>query len=349
MQRRNARLRREYLYKKSLEGKEKEEFVQKEKVRVALATGAPLPTELRKDAEGIKSAIDLEDDRTAKLRVRAWVSFLFSGGISVRRESSPLTLNTAPSYSLFPLFFSFFLPLQSHVDDEYASAGYRDPKVCVITSRDPSSRLRQFAAEVRLLFPGAVRINRGGATMSGVVAAAKEADFTDIVSVHETRGEPDAMIISHLPYGPTVSFTLSGAVLRHDIEGRAPVSEAAPHLIFNNFNTPLGERVQCILKNLFPPPKPDSTRVLTFSNEGDFVSFRHHTFKNARSGGGGGGVGDASAASPAAHAAVTLSEVGPRWEMRPFIIRLGTLDQDTAEVEWQLRAFTNTARKKNVL
>ena len=70
MQRRNARLRREYLYKKSLEGKEKEEFVQKEKVRVALATGAPLPTELRRDAEGIKSAIDLEDDRTAKLRVR---------------------------------------------------------------------------------------------------------------------------------------------------------------------------------------------------------------------------------------------------------------------------------------
>ena len=58
------------MYKKSLEGKEKEELVQKEKVRVALATGAPLPTELRRDAEGIKSAIDLEDDRTAKLRVR---------------------------------------------------------------------------------------------------------------------------------------------------------------------------------------------------------------------------------------------------------------------------------------
>jgi U3 small nucleolar ribonucleoprotein protein IMP4 len=31
------------------------------------------------------------------------------------------------------------------VDDEYANAGQREPKVCVSTSRDPSSRLKQFA------------------------------------------------------------------------------------------------------------------------------------------------------------------------------------------------------------
>jgi len=31
------------------------------------------------------------------------------------------------------------------VDDEYALIGLREPKVCVTTSRDPSSRLKQFA------------------------------------------------------------------------------------------------------------------------------------------------------------------------------------------------------------
>jgi U3 small nucleolar ribonucleoprotein protein IMP4 len=31
------------------------------------------------------------------------------------------------------------------VDDEYAAMGTREPKVCVTTSRDPSSRLKQFA------------------------------------------------------------------------------------------------------------------------------------------------------------------------------------------------------------
>jgi len=37
------------------------------------------------------------------------------------------------------------LPERSSVDDEYAQLGLREPKVCVTTSRDPSSRLKQFA------------------------------------------------------------------------------------------------------------------------------------------------------------------------------------------------------------
>jgi len=40
MIRRNARLRREYLYRKSLEGKEREEYERKRKVREALDGGA---------------------------------------------------------------------------------------------------------------------------------------------------------------------------------------------------------------------------------------------------------------------------------------------------------------------
>lgn len=290
--RRTARLRREYLYKKSLEGKEREEFDRKERVRAALASGAPLPGDLRADAEALKATADLEDARTAQLR--------------------------------------------SHVDDEYASAAFRDPRVCVITSRDPSSRLRAFAAEVRLLFPGAVRINRGATTVADVVAAAKAADFTDIVAVQETRGEPDALIVSHLPFGPTVHFTLSGAVLRHDLEGVGPVSEAAPHLIFSGFATPLGERVRNVLRALFPVPRADSARVLTFANDADFIAFRHHTYaKDARGGASAG--------------AVTLTEAGPRFQMRPYLIKLGTLDQDGAQVEWVLKSFTNTARKRSVL
>lgn len=33
-------------------------------------------------------------------------------------------------------------------DDEYANVGIREPKVCVTSSRDPSSRLKQFAKYV---------------------------------------------------------------------------------------------------------------------------------------------------------------------------------------------------------
>ena len=51
---------------------------------------------------------------------------------------------------------------RSHIDDEYAHAGERDPKILITTSRDPSSRLTQFAKELKLVFPNAQRINRGG-------------------------------------------------------------------------------------------------------------------------------------------------------------------------------------------
>jgi U3 small nucleolar ribonucleoprotein protein IMP4 len=84
------------------------------------------------------------------------------------------------------------------------------------------------------------------------------------------------MIVSHFPHGPTVYFTLNNVSLRHDIGNykSSTVSEQYPHLIFENFTSQLGERVRDVLKYLFPVPKEDSKRVMTFSNEDDFISFR---------------------------------------------------------------------------
>lgn len=49
-------------------------------------------------------------------------------------------------------------------------------------------------------------------------------------------------------------------------------------MIFDGFTTPLGERITNIIKHLFPVPKVDSERVMTFSNKSDLITFRHHTF-----------------------------------------------------------------------
>ena len=51
---------------------------------------------------------------------------------------------------------------RTHIDDEYAHAAEREPKALITTSRDPSSRLVQFAKELKLVFPNSQRINRGG-------------------------------------------------------------------------------------------------------------------------------------------------------------------------------------------
>ncbi|KAI9352626.1 anticodon-binding protein [Obelidium mucronatum] len=286
MDRHNTRLRREYLYKKSLEAKDKTIHERKTRIREALEAGRAIPSDLRKEATALKKDLFFDE-----------------------AQAAPTT----------------------HIDDEYSRAGSSDPKVLITTSRDPSSRLQQFAKEMRLVFPNAQRINRGGYVMKEICDACRANEVTDLVILHEHRGQPDGLIISHFPYGPTAYFSLHNVVLRHDIPDRGTVSEQFPHLIFNNFNSKLGNRFQNILKYLFPVPKEDSKRVMTFSNDADFISFRHHVFYKMGKD-------------------VTLSEVGPRFEMRGYEIKLGTVeDEATADTEWVNRPYSNAARKGKLM
>ena len=166
----------------------------------------------------------------------------------------------------------------------------------VTTARDPSVKLKIFAKEMKLILPNSKRINRGNLEINGLIAECRKNNFTDLIILTENRGKPDGMrgctlslnlnpcctteqfstlfLVCHLPYGPTAYFNLSQVVLRHDIPGVEKMSEAFPHLIFNNFSTKLGQRCTNILKYLFPVPKEDSKRILTFSNSDDNVSFR---------------------------------------------------------------------------
>ncbi|KAK2197034.1 bifunctional Brix domain/PD-(D-E)XK endonuclease-like domain superfamily/U3 snoRNP protein-Ribosome production factor 1/Exonuclease V [Babesia duncani] len=165
----------------------------------------------------------------------------------------------------------------THIDDEYAFAGIKEPKVMITTSRNPSGRLSQFAKEMRLLIPNSERLNRGSYILKDLVNFCKTKDVSDIILLYEHRGEPNALIVCHLPHGPTAYFQLSQVVLRHDLPEKPPaMSEAYPHLIFHNFTSKLGERLSGILKHLFPPAIPDNVRVLSFVNKGDRIHFRHH-------------------------------------------------------------------------
>lgn len=46
---------------------------------------------------------------------------------------------------------------------------------------------------------------------------------------------------------------------------------------------------------------------------------------------------------------VILHEVGPRFEMKLYNVRAGTLEQKDADQEYVLRPFMNTASKRQVL
>ncbi|XP_040477003.1 U3 small nucleolar ribonucleoprotein protein IMP4 isoform X1 [Ursus americanus] len=312
MLRREARLRREYLYRKAREESQRAAQEKKEKVRRALEENLLIPTELRREALALQGSLEFDD----------------AGGEGVT----------------------------NHMDDEYRWAGVEDPKVMITTSRDPSSRLKMFAKELKLVFPGAQRMNRGRHEVGALVRACKANGVTDLLVVHEHRGTPVGLIVSHLPFGPTAYFTLCNVVMRHDIPDLGTVSEAKPHLIMHGFSSRLGKRVSVgpqgegwgqgvpgwasaallpltqvsdILRYLFPVPKDDSHRVITFANQDDYISFRHHVYKKTN------------------HRSVELTEVGPRFELKLYMIRLGTLEQEaTADVEWRWHPYTNTARKR---
>ncbi|PIA49846.1 hypothetical protein AQUCO_01300532v1 [Aquilegia coerulea] len=291
MLRRNIRQRREYLYRKNLEGKERMLYEKKRKIKEALEEGKPIPTELRNEEAALRQEIDLEDEQT-----------------------------TVP---------------RSHIDDEYANASLVDPKILITTSRNPSAPLAQFAKELKIVFPNAQRMNRGGQVEAEIIETCRSHDFTDVIFVHETRGRPDALIISHLPFGPTAHFSLTNVVTRHDIKDKKSIgkmSEAYPHLLFDKFTTKVGERTANILKYLFPVPKEDSKRIITFANQSDYISFRHHVYEKR-----GGPT------------SLELKEVGPRFELTLYKITLGTVDQSEAQIEYVRHSFTNTAKKHKVL
>jgi len=287
MLRKQTRERREFLYRKSIEDREKTIASKKRSLKDAVDENKSIPTNLRKDALTLHKTLDWEDE----------------GGEGVT----------------------------SHIDDEYQLAGVDDPRILITTSRNPSARLKQFAKEVKLIFPTSQRINRGNYKKLSLTEACIDQKITDLIILKEHRGVPDGMIVSHLPHGPTAYYTLYNTVMRHDIPNLGTVSEQYPHLIFHNFTTRHGERAKSILKYLFPVPKEESRRVITFANTDDYISFRHHVYKSV-------------------DGRIQLKEVGPRFEMFLYRIILGTFENETsADVEWQHARFLRTAKKRKFL
>ncbi|KMQ45450.1 U3 small nucleolar ribonucleoprotein IMP4 [Trichophyton rubrum] len=299
-QRRQARERRDYLYRKALQLKDASIAERRAKLKQSLASGKPLDPSIANDRR-------LRED------------FKYD-------ESLPTGDSKAKGATE-----------EIDIDDEYAvTSGLVDPRPLVTTSRDPSSRLSTFAKEIRLLMPTSIRLNRGTLVLNDLVASASASALSDMVILHEHRGTPTAITISHLPHGPTASFSLHNVVLRADIPNaaRGTVSESYPHLIFEGFTTKLGKRVVQILSHLFPPREAGKvgSRVVTFKNIEDSIEVRHHVFVKT-------GYQD-----------VELAEVGPRMTMRLFEIKGGTLEKGAGgDVEWALTQYTRTSKKKDYL
>ncbi|CAI9761767.1 unnamed protein product [Fraxinus pennsylvanica] len=140
------------------------------------------------------------------------------------------------------------------IDDEYANAADRDPKILLTTSRNPSAPLTQFVKELKFVFPNAQRMNRGAQELKDLVED-----------------------VFRYTYG----------------DGGEAISDGC--------NTATS-------------------------------GVRHHIYEKR------GGP-----------KSIELKEIGPRFEMRLYQLKLGTVDQDEAQNEWVIRPYMNTAKKRMFL
>ena len=172
MIRRQARERRDYLYRRALQLRDASIAEKRALLKRSLATGKPLDPSIAND-KSLRKDFKYDESRDNE---------------------------TAEA--------------QRSLDDEYSMlSGLTDPRPLVTTSRSPSTRLAAFSKEIRLLLPTAIRLNRGNLILPNLLSSAKAAALSDILLLHEHRGTPTALTISHLPHGPTASFSLHNVVL----------------------------------------------------------------------------------------------------------------------------------------
>jgi len=218
--------------------------------------------------------------------------------------------------------------------DEFADffANKTTPKILVTTSPNPVKRAKEtipFINDLISIIPNMTYRERRNFTLKEIVQFCKEEGYTDVIVINEDRKQPNSLLLSHLPDGPTALFKLTSVILQKNIYNHASATEHFPELILNNFNTRLGHSIGRMFAALLPQrPEFEGRRVMTFHNQRDFVFFRQHRYifdseKKAR-----------------------LQEIGPRFTLKLKYLQHGTFDSKFGEYEWIPKKELVTSRRR---
>lgn len=95
---------------------------------------------------------------------------------------------------------------QSSIDDEYAMAGVKNPKVVITTSRDPSRKLQVFIKELRLVIPN-VRSAKAASPVFSLTLRPPGRVVQAIVINRGSTGVPEVSRQAAAPCAPTPRLT----------------------------------------------------------------------------------------------------------------------------------------------
>ncbi|KAI8787133.1 ribosome production factor 1 [Biomphalaria glabrata] len=204
------------------------------------------------------------------------------------------------------------------------------PKILITTCDRPKNKTNSFIKELKKVIPNSVVKYRRGLDLKKIIPQAIAKDFTDLLVVNEDAGEPNGLVLCHLPDGPTAEFKMMNVKLCKELKRLGEMSDHEPEINVHNFNTRLGVTIGRMLTCLFPHrPNYRGRRVVTFHNQRDFIFFRHHRyqFRNAEK--------------------VSLQELGPRFILKLRSLQKGTFDSKSGIYLWiHKRHEMDTSRRK---
>ncbi|ABW97913.1 imp4 (nucleomorph) [Hemiselmis andersenii] len=207
-----------------------------------------------------------------------------------------------------------------------------NPKIFITTSRLPSSILIKFTKDLENIFSNSYKLCRGRKFLSNLIEICISKGGTDIILIHEHRGVPDALVISHLPKGPSAYFTIKKVVFCPK-KWKKRNNNLPPHILIDNLNSQIGKRLCGIFSSLFSFPSFKSKRIISFIGKNNQILFRHFLYQKKR----------------IKKKASLLHELGPSFDMFPFKISLGNFGEKNQKIEWNFTSFIKSNGKRSFL
>ena len=213
---------------------------------------------------------------------------------------------------------------KNYFNNEYS------PQVLLTTSIAHTGGIFRFIKELKNFIPNSYFYYRKKFDLGTIMKSSIEKGFTDILVVTERLRKPYKLLLIHLPSGPTMEFKLFNVVYQDEIKGHGTSAGHNPELMFRNFKTTLGHRVQRALNALFPKDEELKGReLITFQNQRDYIFFRYYRYMFTE---------DFKSAN--------LQELGPRFAMRLLYVQKGLFDPEKGDYEWLYQDKMGVRRRK---
>ena len=213
---------------------------------------------------------------------------------------------------------------KNYFNNEYS------PQILITTSISHTGGIFRFIKELKNFIPNSYFYYRKKFDLGTIMKSAIEKEFTDIIVITERLRKPYKLLLIHLPNGPSMEFKLFDIIYQDEIPDHGISVGYNPELMFKNFKTTLGFRVQRALNALFPKEEELKGReLISFQNHRDFIFFRYYRYIFTDN-----------------FTNVNLQEIGPRFSMRLLYVQKGLFDPEKGEYEWVYKDKMGVKRRK---